>query len=91
MRGEGRAQDPVGGVTDAGGLLCHRDSGEGEEEEGWSDTSLEETAAASASASTRVQASACSRSSGFITARSQLLHGIFQRSITPMEAERIDH
>lgn len=35
MRRERRGQDPVGGVTDAGGLLCHRDSGEGEEEEGW--------------------------------------------------------
>lgn len=75
MTREGRGQDPVGGVTDAGGLLCHRDSGEGEEEEGWSDTSLEETVAASASA--RVQPYACSRSSGFITARSQLLHRIF--------------
>lgn len=77
MRREGRGQDPVGGVTDAGGLLCHRDSGEGEEEEGWSDTSLEETAAAAAAASARVQPSACSRSSGLITARSQLLHRIF--------------
>lgn len=75
-RGEG--QDPVGGVTDAGQLLCHRDSGEGEEEEGWTDTSLEEAAylTMAASASTRVQPSACSHSSGFITARSQLLHRI---------------
>lgn len=44
MRGEGRGQDPVGGVRDAGQLLCHGDSGEGEEEEGWRDTSLQKAA-----------------------------------------------
>lgn len=44
MKREGRGQDRVGGAKDAGQLLCHRDSGEGEEEEGWSGTSLQEAA-----------------------------------------------
>lgn len=65
----------VGGVTAAGQLWCHHDSGEGEEK-GWSHTSQEEAAplVVFMSASAQVHPSACSSWSVFITARSQLLH-----------------
>lgn len=50
MKREGRGQDPVGGVKEAGQPLCHRDSGAGEEEEeGRSDASLQEAARSSVS------------------------------------------
>lgn len=68
MKREGRGRDPVGGVRAAGQLLCHGDSGEGEEEEeeeGWSDASLQEAARLTAAADSSPQGhSGCAESSG---------------------------
>lgn len=83
IRGEGRGQDPVGGVRHAGQLLCHGDSGEGEERRRRSRRKDGGTLLCRKQLISRVHPSACSRSSRFSTARSQLLPKYSVRRFPP--------